>query len=382
MTGTGLIYIPAAGTYTFDVNSDDGFSLTIGGANFISGTNTTSLTSTSFAYDAGRGEADTLGVANFAAAGYYPISLLFFQGTGPSGVEVSAATGSQSAFSSTLFHLIGDTADGGLAMGGTYAPAPFSVTVDPLATNDSTPALSGTTSSPSADLTVRIGGVYYAVANNNGAWTLPEGAIVSPLPDGTYNVLASASDSTGQAAFDATSGELSIGSNGPTVSIAPIVPPTLSTGLSSLAIHYSEPVSGFGVQNLQLTFDGLSAPLGGATLTTSNNQDWTLGNLAGLDAADGSYQLIVSPQGYAVTDNFGAPLTSGTSVAWAVNVSAPQVTAVYVNGSAWQQSFLDYLGTSGLGRRNGAIAFPAAPISSARSPGPTSISSRCSSAKT
>ena len=37
LTATGQIYIPAAGTYTFDCNSDDGFSVTISGANFISG---------------------------------------------------------------------------------------------------------------------------------------------------------------------------------------------------------------------------------------------------------------------------------------------------------------------------------------------------------
>ena len=115
---------PSAGTYTFDGNTDDGFSMTITGASFISGTNDTSAGGNTFEYDGTRGAADTLGVANFSSAGYYPISLTFFQGGGPSGVEISAAQGAQTAFSSSLFHLIGDTADGGLAMGGTYAPPP------------------------------------------------------------------------------------------------------------------------------------------------------------------------------------------------------------------------------------------------------------------
>ena len=43
ITATGDIFIPAAGTYTFDGNTDDGFLLTITGATFTSGTNDTSV---------------------------------------------------------------------------------------------------------------------------------------------------------------------------------------------------------------------------------------------------------------------------------------------------------------------------------------------------
>ena len=184
-----LIYVPSAGNWTFDCDSDDGFSVTITGATFSSGTNVTSVGGTSFAYDGGRGATDSFGVANFPAAGYYPISLLFFQGGGPSGVELSAAQGSRTAFNSSLFHLIGDTIHGGLALGGTFTPAPFSVAINPQSTGDPTPALSGTASDPTVALTVRVAGNFYAVANNNGAWSLPEGVIQPALASGTYDVL-------------------------------------------------------------------------------------------------------------------------------------------------------------------------------------------------
>jgi hypothetical protein len=331
MTATGQIFVPAAGTYTFDCTSDDGFSVTITGATFISGTNVTSLGGSTFAYDGGRGTSDSYGVATFPAAGYYPLSLLFFQGAGPSSVELSAAAGSQTAFNASLFHLVGDAAGGGLALGGSSAPAPFIVAVNPLATNDPTPPLTGTTTSTTANLTVRVNGVYYAAANNNGAWTLPEGAIQAALANGTYDVLACASNSRGQAAFDATLGELIINTAGPTPSVAPIMPAPRTTALDSIAIQFTAPVSNFGLQNLQLTFNGLSAPLAGATLTTADQQNWTLGNLAPLTYADGNYQLTVNPAGWSVTDSAGNPMTTAASGAWVMSAGTLQGAAANNN---------------------------------------------------
>ena len=104
-------------------------------------------------------------------------------------------------------------------------------------------------------------------------------------------MLASASNSSGQAAYDSTLGELLIDTSGPTAAIVPVVPSPRKTALDSLAIQFSSPVSGFSIQNLQLTFNGLSAPLAGATLTSVDGQNWTLGNLAGLDWLDGTYQI-------------------------------------------------------------------------------------------
>ena len=73
VTATGTLVIPAAGTYTFGCDSDDGFSLTITGATFSSVTNATNASGTnSLQYNGGRGVADTLGVVTFSSAGDYP----------------------------------------------------------------------------------------------------------------------------------------------------------------------------------------------------------------------------------------------------------------------------------------------------------------------
>jgi hypothetical protein len=97
----GTVTIPAAGNWSFGVNSDDGFSLTVG-------TFTTS-------YPSPRGPADTIATFNFPAAGDYPLRLVFYEAGGGAGLELFAAQGSLSGWT-TSFKLVGDTANGGLAI--------------------------------------------------------------------------------------------------------------------------------------------------------------------------------------------------------------------------------------------------------------------------
>ncbi len=97
---TGIITIPTAGAWTFGVNSDDGFRCTIG-ANI-------------FEYPTPRGPSDTLATFTLAA-GEYPVRLLFYECGGGSGLEFFAAAGSWGGFNAS-FRLVGDTANGGLAV--------------------------------------------------------------------------------------------------------------------------------------------------------------------------------------------------------------------------------------------------------------------------
>src|ERR1044071_4370560 len=96
------ITIPTPGNWTFGVNSDDGFSLTIGGFNL--------------SYPDPRGPGDTLQAFNFSAAGDYALHLIFYECGGGSEVELYAAPGAYSAWNPTNFRLVGDTANGGLAV--------------------------------------------------------------------------------------------------------------------------------------------------------------------------------------------------------------------------------------------------------------------------
>ncbi len=97
----GTITIPAAGQWTFGVNSDDGFKLQVG--NF-----TTQC-------DCLRGASDTLQTFNFPAAGKYPIRLLFFERGGGAAVELFAAQGAHGSYNAN-FDLVGNTGAGGLAV--------------------------------------------------------------------------------------------------------------------------------------------------------------------------------------------------------------------------------------------------------------------------
>lgn len=102
LEATGTITIPAAGAWTFGVNSDDGFKLTVG--------------SFTMQCDCLRGPGDTLSTFTFATAGDYPIRLVFFERGGGAEVELFAAQGTFVGWNPTNFRLVGDTANGGLAI--------------------------------------------------------------------------------------------------------------------------------------------------------------------------------------------------------------------------------------------------------------------------
>jgi hypothetical protein len=87
---------------------------------------------------------------------------------------------------------------------------PLTVTVDPLATPDTTPALTGTVSDPAATVQVTVDGNTYAATNNeDGTWTLADDTISPALAIGTYDVAVSA-DIGGTPVSDGTTDELEI----------------------------------------------------------------------------------------------------------------------------------------------------------------------------
>ena len=124
---TGKVYIPEGGYWTFGVNSDDGFSLRVAGAEFVGGSNFTPGTGGEMlVFDAGRAADDTLGTFYFPAAGDYSLTMVFFESIQGLELELWAAEGMKGVFDPT-FHLVGDTANGGLLAAGTPTEC-FSVT--------------------------------------------------------------------------------------------------------------------------------------------------------------------------------------------------------------------------------------------------------------
>jgi uncharacterized protein (TIGR03382 family) len=118
----GNIAVPAAGTYTFNVNSDDGFTLAFNGGTvpftnlYNSNTgNAGSITSYNgnangaLTFFGGRGTEDTGAQVNFPSAGNYHFDVTFHDGCCGDAIEVAAAQGAKTSFDNS-FALIGQKA--------------------------------------------------------------------------------------------------------------------------------------------------------------------------------------------------------------------------------------------------------------------------------
>lgn len=85
------------------------------------------------------------------------------------------------------------------------------ITVDAIATPDRSPELTGTIDDPDATIDIQVDGNNYAATNNgDDTWTLAAGTISPDLADGTYDVIATATDLFSNVGTDATTDELTI----------------------------------------------------------------------------------------------------------------------------------------------------------------------------
>lgn len=101
---TTQLTIPTAGDWSFGVNSDDGFRLTLSrnGIDYV------------VEYPFQRGPSDTVGTLNLPQAGEYSATLIMFERAGGASVELFAAQGAYGSWDNTNFDLIGDVTNGGI----------------------------------------------------------------------------------------------------------------------------------------------------------------------------------------------------------------------------------------------------------------------------
>ncbi|MBK1882544.1 hypothetical protein JIN85_08960 [Luteolibacter pohnpeiensis] len=118
VVGKTKIQVPAAGTYTFSVHSDDGFAMRVSGASggrFISSSGDGSidaLDAKTIYRDGGTSDSNTRGVYQFDAAGTYDILYLGYDGTGGGFYEVAWAPGEYVYdFDTNLWKLVGTPDD-------------------------------------------------------------------------------------------------------------------------------------------------------------------------------------------------------------------------------------------------------------------------------
>ena len=139
------------------------------------------------------------------------------------------------------------------------------VTVNPLATESTTPLLSGSISEAAAAVSVSIGGLSRSAMNNgNGTWSLQWSDALSP--GATYDVVVTATDAAGNTGSDSSADELSI---------LPPTPPVLLFSLASSITTASASVMGglTARANDIIGFDG------------SNFSVWLNGNASGMAGA-------------------------------------------------------------------------------------------------
>ncbi len=102
IVATGNVTIPTAGAYTFGLNSDDGGRILIDGVEIMRD-------------DSFHGPEDHLGTVTLSA-GQHTFQAVMFEGYVGDCVEFFAAQGTYGSFDSGAFRLVGDVANGGLAV--------------------------------------------------------------------------------------------------------------------------------------------------------------------------------------------------------------------------------------------------------------------------
>ena len=101
------------------------------------------------------------------------------------------------------------------------------ITVNPFITNNKNPTLTGTINDNTAVVSVKVNNINYAATNNSGTWSV----ITSALADGTYDVIASATDIAGNIGIDKTTNELTVDTAAPKATFKHFINETEFTGL-------------------------------------------------------------------------------------------------------------------------------------------------------
>ena len=118
----------------------------------------------------------------------------------------------------------------------------------------------------------------------------------------------------------------------PVADVVNVTPDPRNSPVDSITITFTEAVTGFEPADLQLLRAGTPQNLltAAQTLTTTNGLTWTLGNLAGITGATGSYTLTLVSGGSGIADVAGNSLQADASDAWSVDGTAPTVDIVDV----------------------------------------------------
>src|SRR5690606_3049359 len=168
--------------------------------------------------------------------------------------------------------------------------APTVPTVDEQVTNDTLPEITGKADT-AADRNGEVNGLTYTEGDGNlvddgaGNWTLqiPDG---SEIPDGVYDVVATATDAAGNTSVDETTDELTIDTVVPTV-------PTVDNLVTNDPLPEITGTAD-SADELTVEVNGVTYTEGDGMLVDNGNDTWTLQVPAGNEIPDGVYDVVAT----------------------------------------------------------------------------------------
>jgi hypothetical protein len=113
----------------------------------------------------------------------------------------------------------------------------------------------------------------------------------------------------------------------PTATLTPTPPAEPGTAVDTVAIDFSEPVTGMSLAALRLARNGVPINLNGAVLTGSGTS-YVLRGLAPIATAAGGYRLTVVAAGSSVRDSAGVGMAVDASTTW--NVATVTLRAAFL----------------------------------------------------
>lgn len=106
-----------------------------------------------------------------------------------------------------------------------------------------------------------------------------------------------------------------------------------ATAANAVVLHFSEPVTGFGKEDLTLVLGTTAISLADATITTTDNQTYTV-NLGSLTATEGNYQLTLTAAGSGIVDGSNEALNGDAELSWSVDTTAPSIASFALTSPA------------------------------------------------
>ncbi|WP_233081720.1 Ig-like domain-containing protein [Rheinheimera soli] len=191
------------------------------------------------------------------------------------------------------------------------------VTIAPLATADSTPALAGTVDDTTATLSLVVNGQTYVPTNNgNGGWTLADNQIAA-LPHGVYDVVVTATDAQGNVGTDASSNELTIDLLSPSA-YSVVIQQSRIDAANQTAMSFVFAGAEVGSTYTYVVSDGTNSVTNTGVVTAANQQ---IGSIDVTGLAEGTLQLSVI-----LTDTAGNAGATATATVVKLYNSTPVIS--------------------------------------------------------